>query len=173
MENISAQEKNDVLQIAAIKAEMENRMNDFDYANNITDELFRYQPFILSTIMGYKMDVPMDDLPYLINLYVLIWLFYKERNNVRKIKITEEQFAKQETRFISLLKKYEATTSAVEKDRLVNEDLENASSKALNTILIMELKENTVLQRLNRESQGAVLAGYNVIIKCFDEIIAQ
>jgi len=42
-------------------------MNDFDYANNITDELYRYQPFILSTIMGYKMDVAMEDLPDLIN----------------------------------------------------------------------------------------------------------
>lgn len=79
MDNISAQEQADIKQIAAIKAEIENRMINFDYSNNVTEKLFCYLPFIISTLMGYKMDVAMDDLPDLVNLYVLIWIFYRDK----------------------------------------------------------------------------------------------
>ncbi|OMP74953.1 hypothetical protein [[Flexibacter] sp. ATCC 35208] len=82
-------EQTDIKQIAAVKTEIESRMNDFDHANNITDELYQYQPFILSTIIGYNMDVAIEDLPDLIKLYVLIWIFYRDKKNIRKIKITE------------------------------------------------------------------------------------
>jgi hypothetical protein len=173
MDNISAQEQTDIKQIAAIKAEMESRMNDFDYANNITDELFRYQPFILSIIMGYKLDVAMEDLPDVINLYVLIWLFYRDKNNVRKVKITEQQYSKQESRFIATLKKYETTISAAAKNKMIDGDITSFSSKSLYAMLVLECRENKILHRLNRESGGAIYAGYITLIKCFDEIIAK
>jgi hypothetical protein len=173
MDKISTQEQTDVKQIAAIKAEIESRMNDFDYANNITNELFRYQPFILSTIMGYKMDVAMEDLPDLINLYVLIWLFYRDKKNVRKVQITEQQYSKQESRFVAMLKKYETTISTAAKNKMIDDDLNSFSSKSLYATLVSECRENEILDRLNRESGGAVYAGYITLIKCFDEIIAK
>ncbi|WPV67105.1 hypothetical protein [Chitinophaga sp. LS1] len=173
MDKISTQEQTDVKQIAAIKAEIESRMNDFDYANNITDELFRYQPFILSTIMGYKMDVPMEDLPDLINLYVLIWLFYRDKKNVRKVQITEQQYSKQESRFVEMLKKYETNISTAAKNKMIDDDLNSFYSKSLYAMLVSECRENKILHRLNRESGGAVYAGYITLIKCFDEIIAK
>jgi hypothetical protein len=173
MDIISAQEQADIKHIAAIKTEIEKRMNDFDYANNITDELYRCQPFILSTIMGYKMDVAIEDLPDLINLYVLIWLFYRDRKNVRTIKITEQQYSKQESRFVAMLKKYETTISAAAKNKMIDEDLNSFSSKSLYAMLVSECRENKILHRLNWESGGAVFAGYITLIKCLDEIIAK
>lgn len=55
----------------------------------------------------------------------------------------------------------------------MDEDLNRLSPKSLYAMLMLECRENKVLQILNRESGGAVSAGYTVLIKCFDEIIAK
>jgi hypothetical protein len=51
--NISDNDMAATTRIAAILKNIEENENDIQYANTVTDELYRHQPFILSMIMGY------------------------------------------------------------------------------------------------------------------------
>jgi len=72
-----------------------------------------------------------------------------------------------------MLKRYETTMSAAAKNKMIDDDLNSYSSKSLYAMLVSECRENRILHRLNRESGGAVYAGYITLLKCFDEIIAK
>ena len=89
---VSAQEQADVKRIEVIYAEIENNLNNPAYANKVTDEIYKYQPFILSVLMGYKMDIQLQELEPLVKLYLLIWLFYRDQKSVKNIPITPDRY---------------------------------------------------------------------------------
>jgi hypothetical protein len=95
-----------------------------------TDELYRHQPFILSMIMGYKMDLSAEELGPLVKLYIAIWEYFKSNANVRAVPITQKTYEMVEDKNMRMLKNFEKMASDGKQDFLVN-DLNKVDGKAL------------------------------------------
>lgn len=116
--------------IAAILKNIEENENNIQNANIVTDELYRHQPFILSMIMGYKMDLSTQELGPLVNLYIAIWEYYKSNANVRAVPITQKTYEMVEDKNMRMLKNFEKMAVDGKQDFLVN-DLKKVDGKAL------------------------------------------
>ncbi len=60
------------------------------YLDEIIDELYQYQPFILSLIMGYQPDLNQSEFEEVAQVYLIIWEFFKGKNNVKKEKVNNK-----------------------------------------------------------------------------------
>ena len=171
--NVSAQEQADVKRIGTIYAEIEKNLNNPAYANKVTDEIYKYQPFILSVLLGYKMDFQLEELAPLVKLYLLIWLFYRDQRSVKNIPITPDRYMIAEESTVRMLQKIETAKTEKQKDEILNKDLNSTSSKALLAMIFLQFRENIILEKLNKKTQGAIIVGIRSFILCFDEIITK
>jgi len=127
---VSAKEIADTKRLAGIITDVEKKQNDFDFANRSTEDIYQYQPFLLSVIMGYKMDLPPAPLDALVKLYIILWEYFKNEPNVRKVTITQQQYEKAEDSQVSKLQTLDRLTSAKQKETAIANDLNKSASKA-------------------------------------------
>lgn len=167
--NISDNDMAATARIAAILKNIEENENNFQYANTVTDELYRHQPFILSMIMGYKMDLSPEEFGPLVKLYITIWEYYKSDTNVRDVSITQEYYEKVEDRNMRMLNNFEKTGSDSKHDFLVN-DLNKVDSKALLAAVFLQFRENKALRNMNIQTKGMLMIGLKSVIQCFDQL---
>lgn len=158
--------------IAEIIQYIKNNENDFAFANNVTDELYRHQPFILSMLMGYKMDLTSEELAPLVELYVLIWEYYKDNLNIRSVPITQQHYERAEAGNTRVLKNYANIASRKGGQGFLKNDLNRAASKALISAVFMQFREKISLRNLNTQTKGMLLIGLKSVIQCFDEVSA-
>lgn len=67
---------------------------DFEYVNEISDEIFKQQPFFLTVLLGYHLDTSTEELEEIMKIYFLIWEYVKQNKNVQTKKMTEVYFEK-------------------------------------------------------------------------------
>jgi len=158
--------------IAEIIRHVENNEEDFAFANTVTDELYLYQPFILSMMMGYKMDLTPGELSGVIKLFIVIWEYNKVNSGVRSTPISQERYERVEDRNISVLKNIERSGSDKDRPDYLIEDLNRSDSKALLAALFMQFKENESLRNMAIQTKGPLLIGLKSVIECFDEVSA-
>jgi hypothetical protein len=60
--------------------------------NQVTDELFMHQPFLLSLLMGYKLDLSATELNEALTLYMTIWEYFKASPEAKTRATTEIRF---------------------------------------------------------------------------------
>ena len=89
MIKFTEQDFRDSEQLAGIAVKMEE-MNPLTLARE-ADEIYKHQPFLLSLFLGFKDDVTMPQLEELLRIMLLMWYFYRDKNNIKKVKITEKQ----------------------------------------------------------------------------------
>jgi hypothetical protein len=170
MYNMTANDEADVKRVVALYAKMENELQDISDLLKIKEELLKYQPFVLSIITGYQIDVPdPDEFEPILKLYLFIWMYYMDNKAVRKTKITESMYVKEQDEIIEMLRQSEKSDNQ-EKDKLANKYIEQLQSKALMTFILFLFVEDPILQKLDRQAGGAVLIGYKTILKCFEKI---
>lgn len=174
MSSITIAEKEiaDTRRLAGIITNVEKKQNDFDFANQVTDDIYHHQPFLLSTIMGYKMDLPSAPLEALVKLYIILWEYFKSEPNVRKVAITQQQYEKAEDLQISMMQTLDRLSSAKQKDAAITNDLNKSTSKALLALIFREFKERKALKDLDQQTKAILLIGIKSFIHCFGEIIA-
>jgi hypothetical protein len=170
---VSAKEIADTKRLAGIITDVEKKQNDFDFANRSTDDIYQYQPFLLSVIMGYKMDLPPAPLDALVKLYIILWEYFKNEPNVRKVTITQQQYEKAEDIQVSKLQTLDRLTSAKQKETAIANDLNKSASKALLALIFTEFKEKKVLKDLDQQTKAILLIGFKSFIQCFEDIIAR
>lgn len=130
--------------------------NDIDYAHLTTDELFKHQPFMLSMLMGYKLDLAKAELNEVLNLYITIWEYFKI-DPILKIKaITEAQFDRIHESNIELF----ATKKTV-KMKVV---------PVLYAAILQRFENHPVLFCMEPHPKTAVMIGAKSIIECFQEL---
>lgn len=166
---ISANDMAATARIAAILKNIEENENNIQYANTVADELYRHQPFILSMIMGYKMDLSPEELGTLVKLYITIWEYYKSNANVRAIPITQKTYEMIEDKNMRMLNNFEKMASDGKQDFLVN-DLNKVDGKALLAAVFLQFKEKKALQNMDIQTKGRLLIGLKSVIQCFDEL---
>lgn len=69
---ISEKDQVNLNRIVSIVSRIDN--NDFSYFNTTTDEINKYQPFLLSMLLGYKIDLTLEEFEEISKIIVLISL---------------------------------------------------------------------------------------------------
>lgn len=143
---------------------------DASYVDLVSDEIFYSQPFFLTVLIGYRLDVLPEELDEIMKVYFLIWEYFKSKKGVQTNKITEAHFEKAEERNIKMLQYSEGEPTEKYKAAIYSADLQNLRSKALWATVLSRFQMRPVLHNMDWEKRGAILVGIKAFIECFETI---
>jgi hypothetical protein len=70
----------------------------------VPDEIFRRQPFFLTVLLGYRLDVSSEELEEIMKIFFLIWEYFRPNQQVQSKKVKQKQFEKIMNRNLQMLK---------------------------------------------------------------------
>ena len=86
----SKEDEKESLKVSQLLRKVEQM--DAAYADKESNLIHQQQPFLLSLLIGYRMDVKPFELEEIMRIIFLIWEYFKDYQQVRQRKITETQF---------------------------------------------------------------------------------
>lgn len=143
---------------------------DIKTLEQLMDEIYRHQPFLISLFMGYKEEVDMLQLDEILRVLIIIWLFFRANENVKRSKITVRMFENMERKNVSFLKYLEGEPAGQAHQDTTAANLGALQSKALFTAVLFKIKQGSALKKLNPEISGIILLGLKSLIECFEDI---
>ena len=135
----------------------------------VTDQIYVHQPFVLSLFLGYKDEVDIFQLDEVLHILIIIWLFFRDRKNVRQNRITQKMFEGREKKNMAFLQYLEGEPDK-QKDQILEGNLGALQSKALFTMVLFKFKEGPALKKLDPKLSGIMLIGMKSLIECFEQI---
>ena len=165
---ITQNDFNETTELAGLLKRIDNI--DAEYINKLSDEIFIRQPFFLTVLLGYRLDVSPEELEEIMKIYFLIWEYFKSNKNVQSKKVTETHFEKVQDRNIKLLKYTEGEPEQTDKLNVYSFDLAYLKSKSLLTAVLYRYNNRPVLVKMNQESKGIIFLGIKSFIECFETI---
>jgi len=141
---------------------------DPEYVTMLSDEIFKQQPFFLTVLIGYRLDVKPAELEEIMKLYFLIWEYFRSNKNVQTKKITEADFEKVQDRNIEMLRHLQCEEYQSDKLNVFLNDLGNMKSKSLLASVHFRYKTIPTLMKMNEESKGIIFIGIKCFIECFE-----
>lgn len=142
---------------------------DAEYVNRISDEIFKHQPFYLTVLLGYRVDISMEELEEMMRIYLLVWEYFGSNENLRKKKVTQTQFEKVQRRNMHMLH-YSEGESEDPREKIYTDELQNLKSKALWTAVLFRYNSKSRLINMNPENKGLILIDILSFIQCFETI---
>jgi hypothetical protein len=165
---ITDQDLNEVKELAGLLVKIDNI--DEKYAHEISDEIFKQQPFFLSVLMGYYLDTTPEELEEIMKIYFLIWEYFKQQKSLPTKKVTEAYYEKIQNRNIQMLKYAEGEPKQSEVMKIYSNDLLNLKSKALLTAVLFRFNNRPVLLKMDEKKKGIITFGIKSFIECFETI---
>ena len=144
---------------------------DEHYINTTSDELLKYQPFLLSLLLGDRMDRSPYELEEMMKFYFIIWEYFKNKKNIKSKKLSEKQFEKKQNKNIELLKYLDGETQDIEFENVTSIDLEKIKSKALFSGIILRINTHPAFSGMPIATKGIIMIGIKSIIECFEDIV--
>lgn len=158
----------EVPEIAKLQSKIDNM--DAKYVYEISDEIFQKQPFLLSVLLGYRLDTTPEELEELMKVYFMIWEYFKSHKNVQSKKVTETYFEKIQRRNIQMLKYTEGEPENGDKLKIFSGNLQNLKSKALFAAISFKFNNSPGLSKMDAELKGIIIIGIKSFIECFETI---
>ncbi len=143
---------------------------DMRTLEQITDEIYRYQPFLISLFLGYKDDIDAFQHDEFLRILIIIWLFFRDHQSVKQTKITEKMYEARGNQNIQFLQYLDGEPDEKTKGQTTEINLGVLKSKALFTAVLFKVKEGPALKKLNPESSAIMLLGLKSLIECFEDI---
>ncbi len=140
---------------------------DAKYVDATTDEMYQYQPFLLSILLGYQHDLKLTEVDEIMKIYFTIWEHFKARKNIQAKKITEEQFESFEKTHLHFFQYLEGS-DARDKDFAITSDIENQPSKALLAAILLRFNTRPVLLSMDEYERGIIIIGLRSSVDCFE-----
>jgi len=165
---IIPQDVDDMSEIFKIREKIDNL--DAEYVNEISDEIFKYQPFFVTVLVGYHIDVSPEELEEIMKIYFLIWEYFKQNKNVKTKKVTEAFFENILNRNIQMLKYVDGETEQHEIQKIYVNDLQRLKSKALFAEIFHRFNSRPVLLKMEKPLNAIILLGIKSFIECFETI---
>ncbi len=157
----------DTIRIDKIIEKIENV--DAEYANSESDVLFNQQPFLISMLLGFRLDFKQDEIAGLTLLIFTIWEYFKDRESTKRVKVTKEQYEKIERKNLFMLKYFEGELGEVAKKEVVAADLNTLKSKALLARFFQMFEFQPPFVQIKAETKAILLIGMKSLIECFEE----
>jgi hypothetical protein len=143
---------------------------DDQYLHRATDEIYVYQPFLLSMFLGYKLDTSDAELDEILKIWLLIWEFFKEKRNIRTIKLTEQCFEQAQSKNVAFLRYlHEKGNDEVMEERVSN-NLKELGSKSLFATILANFHTKPALVRMDMEKKGIILVGIKSLVEALEGI---
>lgn len=164
-------EKNEDQGMSEIVALM-NKIDNIgpEYVNTVSAEMFQYQPFFVTVLVGYRTDVSLDELEEMMKIYFLIWEYFGKNPGVRVTQITEKNFEAVQLRHIKMLKDAQGGLPDARRELYAN-DWDYVKSKSLAAMIVLRIRERPVLAKMDKEKRGIILVGIKSFIECFEALI--
>ena len=143
---------------------------DATYVNLVSDEIFKRQPFFLSVLLGYHLDLAPAQMEEVMKVYFIIWEYFKKNKNVQTRVVTEDLFERIQRRNIQMLNYAEGEPSDHARKILYGHDMQKIQSKSLMTAVLFRFNERPDLVSMDEETKGIVLMGIKTFIECFETI---
>lgn len=143
---------------------------DEEHLENELDVIYQQQPFIISLLLGYQVELNKPELEEIIKVVILIWEYFKNQQKIKQAKISESQFMRIEQKNIHMLEYFKGEAGESEKIQFVASDLGNLRSKPLFTAVLTQLNQKRGILNMNEEIRGIVFIGLKGLIECFEEI---
>jgi hypothetical protein len=134
--------------------------------DRITDEIEKYQPFIISLMLSYKeeyLNNPVYD--EIIKNYLIIWEFFKAKGTVRKKTLSSEIFNAKELEVAYFFMALD-TLSGKAKDDLEVADLNAFKHKMLIFPLMERIKNNRLFKTLTSKQSAQLILETRTLIEC-------
>ena len=114
-----------------IVAELIKKIDQIDsnYVNTTSDEIFKFQPFFLTVLLGYQHDVTMEELEEIMKIYFLVWEYFKLNPNLQTMQVTESYFNKIQKKNMEMLKYTHNDLKKNDKLEICSYYLQNMKSK--------------------------------------------
>lgn len=141
--------------------------SDAEYVERISDEIFKYQPFFLTVVLGYRMDISSQELEEMMRIYLLVWEYFKSNKNLPKKKVTQTQFEEVQRRNMYMLH-YSEGESEESRDKIYTDELQNLNSKSLWAAVHFRYNTRPVLVNIDSEIKGIILIDILSFIQCFE-----
>lgn len=151
--------------------ELEKKIEVMDqyYVNSVMDEIHKYQPYYLTVMLSYKDDLVEEEMSEVINIYFLVWEYFRSIDGLRKKKVTQKQFEKFQYQTLHMLS-YSADQPKNSRDDIFDKDLQSMKSKSLWTVVCMRSNEIPALVNMSSEKKGIILIGVKAFIQCFESL---
>lgn len=144
---------------------------DKKYVSSAYEELEQFQPFLLSLLLGYHLDLNTSELDEIIKVYLIVWEYFKDKRNIKKRQLTDMQFEEAQKRNIDFFQYLDAEKSEKDFINTISIDLRTIKSKALIAGILFRFDTTPVLSNLKSDLKGMVLIGIKSLIECFEEIV--
>jgi len=144
---------------------------DKQYVSSAFEELEQFQPFLLSLLLGYHLDLNTSELDEVIKVYLIVWEYFKDKRNIKERQLTEMQFEEAQKRNIDFFKYLDTERSKEDFINTTSINLENIQSKALIAGILLRFDITPVLSNLKGDMKGIVIIGIKSLIECFEEIV--
>ncbi len=143
---------------------------DANYVDKISDEIYIYQPFFLSFILGYSLDVTEEEMEEIIKIHLIIWLYFRSNKNVLSKKVTQAKFKKMSQRNFQMLKYSDGEKSSVARSEIYDNNLQQLKSKALIGAIFFRVKNRPILIKMDAYFKSCMMIGVKSFIECFETI---
>lgn len=141
---------------------------DADYVNTESDVIAKKQPFIISLLLGYQIDLQEDQLDDILRVLLLIWEFFKDKKQYSGKQIQAALFDRIQNRNAEMLKYMDGAESREEQTFITRSDLYNLKSKALFSGVMFLFDHLQSLARMSMYEKGIILVGMKSLIECFE-----
>lgn len=137
-------------------------------ANDLSDRIAEYQPFMMSLILGYTQDVEPEFMDDIIKMFFVVFLFFEKKTNIKKKKIDLsdfEIFQEKNFQFLNYLSGEKAKGNRMDVN---SQNLSNIKFKSLFTGILFLAKNQPRFKKMNPELQGVVILGMKILIECLE-----
>jgi hypothetical protein len=138
------------------------------YSDENEADMHYYQPVMLMALDTLKKDLSIEELEVVKWVYNFLWMMYRSKPFISSIPITTDRFIRAECEALWLFDELEEMTDPGQRAELLVADLEIDQSRELMVVLYKQFQENPLFMMVNRNSDGAALAGVRALIQCFD-----
>ena len=165
---ITEEDKQESLRISQIITKIDKI--EEDYFKVEMDMIFNQQPFLISLIMGYSLDLKPEELEEMMKITFIIREYFKDNEKIKRNKVTEKQFEKINKKNIHFLKSLESEVGQVNKSKMIASDLSHLNSKALLAGIILRFNSQYALKKISIKIKGILLVGIMSLIESVEEI---
>lgn len=132
--------------------ELEKKIDSIgpQYVDDMSTEIFKYQPFYLSVLLGYRMDVTPLELDELLRVYFLVWEYFRTSDGPLKKIVTQAQFEKAEDQMVAMLQ-YSEGVSQNDKGDVFEKDIDTLKSKVLMGVVVSRFQKRSILANMEAD----------------------
>ncbi|EAY27853.1 hypothetical protein [Microscilla marina] len=141
-----------------------------DYVHKISDKLYKYQPYLISLVLGDQVDFTPLEAEEMLKFYLMLWEYYQDKKNIKKVPLSAEKFRQKQSKNIEYFN-YLEKESKEGAEFATNINIANTHSKYLLGAILKRFQTRPVLVNMPHQNRVVFLISCKSLVECFDDIV--